>query len=225
MKFFIHIPKNGGMTIRHSDVLKKKIMIAKKDKLRNPSYVKSLKNKMRSTGDHHGIEHARYRDVNPAFLNNGAFAIVRNPWSKVVSRFMFAKQVMDSGNAPSTYADVSSLEAFIEERHKWGNQEYMWHRAVRGWYPQMDHVVDHKGKVCCDIIRLEHMNQDLEKYFNISEMSRARNITHTKVDYKSLYNDRTIQTIADWYKVDIDYWDFDFDTSARRNTWAGKITT
>ena len=125
MKFFIHIPKNGGMTIRHSDVLKKKIMIAKKDKLRNPSYVKSLKNKMRSTGDHHGIEHARYRDVNPAFLNNGAFAIVRNPWSKVVSRFMFAKQVMDSGNAPSTYADVSSLEAFIEERHKWGNQEYM----------------------------------------------------------------------------------------------------
>ena len=25
-------------------------------------------------------------------------------------------------------------------------------------------------------------------------------------------------------KKDIDYWDFDFDTGARKNIWAGKIT-
>lgn len=224
-KFFIHIPKNGGMTIRHSDVLKKRIMIAKKDKLKNLSYAKAVKNKMRSTGDHHGFEHARYRDVNPAFLNNGAFAIIRNPWSKVVSRYMFAKQAIDQGKTPATYADVSSLEAFIEERHKWAGMEFMWHRAIRGWYPQMDHVIDTTGKVRCDIMRLEHLEEDIKNYFQISTMTGPRNVTHTKVDYKDLYNARTIQIIGDWYKVDIDYWNFDFDTPARKNIWAGKVIT
>jgi ribosomal protein S18 len=219
MKFFIHIPKNGGMTIRHSDVLKKKIMIAKKDKLKSPEYVKQLKNKMKSTGDHHGIEHARYIDVNPAYLNNGAFAIVRNPWSKVVSRFMFAKQVIDAGKAPADYADVSSLDAFIEERHKWGKEKYMWHRAVRGWYPQMDHVINLNGEVSCDIMRLEYLEKDLEKYFKIKQMSGPRNVTEARVDYKDLYNKNTIQIIADWYRKDIDYWNFDFDTPARSNIW------
>ena len=45
-----------------------------------------------------------------------------------------------------------------------------------------------------------------------------------KQNYKELYNAKTIQEIADWYKEDIEYWDFDFDTGARRNTWIAKNT-
>lgn len=221
-KFFIHIPKNGGMTIRHSDVLKKRIRTAKKDKLINDAYTMGLKRKMKKTGDHPGHEHARYRDVNPAFLKDGAFAIVRNPWSKVVSRFMFAKQVIEMEKAPPDYANVSSLEAFLEERHKWGSETYMWHRAVRGWYPQKDHVVNNEGAVSCDILRLEHLEDDIKKYFNIDTMTGPRNVTEQKVNYKDLYTDKTIQIVADWYKIDIDYWDFDFDTPARRNFWTKK---
>ena len=41
-KLFIHIPKNGGMTIRHSDLLKKKVMIVTKDKLISPDYLQRL---------------------------------------------------------------------------------------------------------------------------------------------------------------------------------------
>lgn len=223
-KFFIHIPKNGGMSIRQSDVLKKKIIIAKKDKFKDPTYPKAVRMKMRSTGDHHGLGHARYRDINPTFTKGGAFAIVRNPWSKVVSRYLFAKSAIEIGDSPENYADVRSLEHFIEERHKWANQEYMWHRAIRGWYPQLEHVVNDQGIVSCDILRLEHLNEDIEKYFGIEKMSRPRNITRQKADYKTLYTPRTIQIIADWYKSDIDYWDFDFDTTARKNIWIGKNT-
>ena len=55
-------------------------------------------------------------------------------------------------------------------------------------------------------------------------MPRARNVTSIKQNYKELYDPKTIQEIADWYKEDIEYWDFDFDTGARRNTWIAKNT-
>ena len=72
---------------------------------------------------------------------------------------------------------------------------------------------------------LEHLNVEALDYFQIGEMPRARNVTSIKEDYKNLYNDRTINIIAEWYKKDIEHWGFDFDTSARRNTWAYKVTT
>ena len=51
-------------------------------------------------------------------------------------------------------------------------------------------------------------------------MSRPRNVTAlNKGTYQDIYNDKTIQIIADWYKVDIDYWGFDFDSSAQKNYW------
>ena len=219
-KLFIHIQKNGGMTIRHSDLLKKKVMIVTKDKLISPDYLQRLNRTMKSLGDHHGIGHARYRDVKDWTKEHGAFAIVRNPWSKVVSRYLFAKQSIENGASPVDYADVRSLDHFIEERHKWADKEFLWHRAIRGWFPQLDHVVNSEEKVSCDIIRLEHMDSELCDYFGLQRMTDARNITTIKKDYKDLYNDKTIQIIADWYKKDIEYWGFDFDSSAQKNYWS-----
>jgi len=51
-------------------------------------------------------------------------------------------------------------------------------------------------------------------------MSRKRNVTAlNKGSYKDIYTKETIQIVADWYKADIDYWKFDFDTSANQNYW------
>ena len=36
-------------------------------------------------------------------------------------------------------------------------------------------------------------------------------------NYQDYYNEQTIQIVADWYEQDIDYWGFDFDTSATKN--------
>lgn len=219
-KLFIHIPKNGGMTIRHSDVLKKHIMIVKKDKLISPEYLGNLKRHMKNLGDHHGIEHARWRDCADWVRHHQAFCLIRNPWSKVSSRYQWAKACIESGVSPQGYADVSSLEAFLEERHKYGKMEYMWHRAIRGWYQQLDHIVDHKGKVRVDCLRTEKLDQEVCMYFKIPEMTRARNVTVGKVPYAEIYNPKTIQIVADWYKRDIDYFGFDFDTPAQKNYWA-----
>ena len=35
-------------------------------------------------------------------------------------------------------------------------------------------VVDSKGRVRCDILRVEHPKEDVLKYFNMTEMSRSK---------------------------------------------------
>lgn len=219
-KLFIHIPKNAGMTIRKSPLLRGQIVLAGYNAHKSAAYSEAVQNKMDELGDHHGFEHARWRDLNPAFQRLRAFAIIRNPWDRVVSRYFFAKKVIEVEKVQDeSYADVSSFEAFLEERHKWGSEEYLWHRAIRGWYPAFDHVSDKAGNIKCDMIRFENLEKDLCRYFNLKKMSEPRNVTALNTgSYRDLYNDKTIQIIADWYKKDIETWGYDFDTGPTKNT-------
>ena len=95
-KLFIHIPKNAGMTIRRSPMLQNKIMIAGSNVHKSTEYSQAVLDKMNSLGDHHGFEHARWRDIHSSVRDrNIAFAVIRNPWSRVVSRYFFAKKVIE----------------------------------------------------------------------------------------------------------------------------------
>jgi len=222
-KLFVHIPKNAGMTIRRSAILQNRIFLGNVHK--SQQYTQALEQKMAALGEHHGKEHARLIDIHPELRNNETFAIVRNPWDRVVSRYFFAKKVIyveknSDQYGREDYATTDSFEGFLEDRHKWGNQEFMWHRAIRGWYPALDYVVDEKGINRCDIMRFENLDEDLCKYFNLVSMTGPRNVTGLNTGkYQDVYTDKTIQIVADWYKKDIDYWGFDFDTGATKNYW------
>jgi len=229
-KIFIHIPKNGGMTIRKDQTIRQQVIFSSTNNHKSAAYTKGLEEKMHNTKDHAGYEHARWRDLKTDVQENfQAVAIVRNPWDRVMSRFNFAKKVIyHEGTQPKDYADVSSFEAFLEERHKWGGQEYMWHRAIRGWYPAYDHVSDLEGNNRCDILRFENYNDDVKLYFGLLNDPAPRNITRVPNDkgktgygtsYTDIYTKETIQLVADWYEKDIDYWGFDFDTGATKNYW------
>lgn len=226
LKLFIHVPKNGGMTIRKNPDLRRQVILATPDNHISREYTEGLVKKMRATGDEMGYEHARYRDIKLSIRHNyQPFAIVRNPWDRVVSRYWFAKKVIEVEKDSNVYgrtdyADVSSFEAFLEERHKWGGQEYMWHRAIRNWYPAYDHVCDEDGVVRCDILRFENYNEDVKAYFSTLHNPQPRNVTGLLTgSYKDMYNERTIQIVADWYEKDIEHWGFDFETGATKNYW------
>lgn len=227
-KFFIHIPKNAGMTIRKSPVIANNIITATPQWHKDSAYTNAVQMKMASLGDHHGFEHARWQDLNAEAQSMPAFAVIRNPWDRVVSRFFFAKKVIEvEKKVSASYADVSSFEAFLEERHKWGNEPYMWHRAVRGWYPAFDHVVDpatNNISKQISILRFEHLNEDLCRFFAIAQMSRARNVTALNTgSYKDLYTATTIQIVADWYAKDIETWGYDFASGPTRNTTYNEV--
>jgi len=221
-KLFIHIPKNGGMTIRRSPLIQ--VQAATIQFHKSADYTNGLLKKMRETGDHPGIEHARWQDINPkAWKSYRPFAIIRNPWDRVVSRYFFAKKVIEvEKKVAPTYADVSSFEAFLKEYDKWGKEEYMWHRAVRGWYPAFDHVVDpNTGNIASniDILRFENYNQDFKAYFNVNQNPQPRNVTAlNKRSYKDIYTPETIDLVGDLYHRDIRAWGYTFDGGPTRNT-------
>lgn len=221
-KIFVHIPKNAGMTVRKSPMLADRIIVGTPDNHKSREYSQAVLKHMTSIGDHHGYEHARWRDYKPSLTSGyDAFAIVRNPWSRVVSRFMFAKKVTEvEKKEPVGKHPIESFEAFLEDRHRWGGMPYMWHRAIRGWYPQKDYVTDENGNLKCDCLKFEDLDNQIKLYFKIPTMSRARNVTALlDGSYKDLYTPETKQLIADWYKDDIEFFDFDFDTGANKNVW------
>jgi hypothetical protein len=213
------------MTIRHSPQLRGRIIVSVPDNHKNKEYTAGLHAKMKSIGDHHGNEHARWRDLKSSLTSAyDAFAVARNPWDRVVSRYFFAKKVIEfEKKEPVGKHRIDSFEHFISERELWFGQEYLWHRAIRGWYPAVDHVTDTTGRLRCDMLRFEKLNEDLMAYFGLSEMSRARNVTAmNKGSYMDIYTPETIQLVADWYKADIDMWGYDFDTGAQKNIWVNK---
>lgn len=222
---FIHIPKNAGMTIRHRQSKSRQYITPVTPDLLPDSTIKEFRQAMTKNGfthpSHYNTEHARWRDLKPELKEKKSFAVIRNPWDRVVSRYFFAKKVIEvEKKHDKSLADVSSFEAFLEERHKYGNIKYLWNRAVNGWFPATEHVCDDEGNVRCDMLRFEKLNDDLCAYLNITDMSRARNVTNlNKGSYKDLYNPKTIQIIADWYKNDIETFGFDFDTGAKKNLW------
>jgi len=219
-KVFIHIPKNAGMTVRSSDVLRPHIVPCNANAHKNKEYTDGLHAKMKELGHHHGNEHARWRDLNYSYKSLKSFAVIRNPWDRVVSRYFFLKKVIEVEGKSNDRETVPTFEEFLEERHEWGGVEYMWHRAIRGWSPATDYVCCESGVLKCDMLRFEKLNLEIQMYFGVPQMSGARNVTGmNKGSYMDVYDDNTTQIVADWYKSDIDLFGFDFDTGATRNHW------
>jgi len=227
MKRFIHIPKNGGYSIRKQ--FRKKFLYTSSNDLVSGEYLKQHDKQMAKYNEHGDPGHARWQDLNPRAQQDTCFAIIRNPWDRTVARYTFMMKAIKKGRDPKNLYTKKTFEEFLEERHKWGNVPFFWHRAIHNWYPQKDHVVDKAGVNKCDVLRFEHYQEDTTSYLNVGHIN-YHNVSNGDIvndrtqvvkrkDYKEFYNDKTIQTVADWYKDDVEFFGFDFDTTAIKNIW------
>ena len=210
MRLFIHIPKNGGMTVRRG--LSDKIVLASKENHVSSEYSRCVLKVMTAAGEHHGFEHARIVDVSHKLRESlRAFALIRNPWARTVSRYTFARHIGDK-------AGQQSFREFLDERFIYGGLPYYWHRGVRGWYEQRCYVLDEHGDLAVDCLRLE--SDDLRRYFNLSQSPRRRNVSNTEhLDYREFYGNEEYDIVKDWYAGDIEFFGFGFDGPATQNIW------
>lgn len=209
MKLFIHIPKNGGMSIRHG--MKGRIILAGRANHISAEYSDSVLKAMNESGEHHGYEHARWRDVRTDIReNHEAFCVVRNPYSRVVSRYTFARITGDSSGQ-------KSFRKFLDERHRYGGMPYFWHRGIRGWYPQKDYITDDEGQVRVTAIRFA--TPDVEQYLGLKAPLVPRNVSNRGEDYRTFYGPEEYDIVTDWYRGDIDHFGFTFEGGATRNVW------
>lgn len=215
---FIHIPKNAGVSIRKAPELAGRVVSAHPYFHVSRDYSRAVAQEMKTRGEHHGFQHARWRDIHPSVSSRlTAVGIVRNPWDRVVSRWKFLQTALAQGKENPALAPAT-FEAFLEERHVYGAEPYYWHRVIRGWYPQADYVTDADGAVRVKLLRFERMSEEAPQFFGLSGPLRRRNRSRTGLgSYRDYYDDRTRQIVADWYAKDIALFGFDFDGSATRN--------
>ena len=182
-RLFIHIPKNGG-----SSVHKEMTVLS--------------------------FHHNRWKDV-PRDIRYiyKSFAVIRNPWARMVSRYVMGIPTSDTNDHGTTW---NTFEEFLETRYVWTDKQ--WYDPIRSWNTQYDYVCDESDIVRCDILRLEHIDYELVSYLQLNTPYIAKeNVGDYTRNYQDYYNKQTIQIVADWYEQDIDYWGFDFDTSATKN--------
>ena len=234
-KLFIHIPKNGGGTVKRTYP---KLIELPQDHL-DPVYKKSLDKTFTGVypdgkkvpGINPNYTHCRWRDLTDYAKNHfQAFAIVRNPWSKVVSRYTF--RILTNTKMGYKWYPDKTLEEFLEERHVDGGRKHFWHRAIPGWFQQLDHVTNANGVLKCDVLRFEHFADDITSYLGVKNRPvRLQNVSNgrdqggqivDKKDYKKFYNDTTREIVAEWYKQDIDFFGFTFEGAATKNVWRRK---
>ena len=157
--------------------------------------------------------HYRWRDV-PRDIRyiHQSFAVIRNPWARMVSRYVMGIPTSNTNDHGTTW---NTFEEFLETRHIWINEHL---DPIRSWNTQYDYVCDENDIVRCDILRLEFIDDELSPYLNLNTPYIVReNVGDYTRNYQDYYNEQTIQIVADWYEQDIDYWGFDFDTSATKN--------
>ena len=209
IKHFIHIPKNGGMTIRHSPMLKNRMIVSSANTHKSAEYTSSLLLKMKETGDHPGIEHARWRDINPAITEKyQSFAMIRNPWDRFVSNYEF--DIRNEGvtlNNSNKYEDkknisfTSYLNYFINLYYQ--NGYGYWLKTPNN---KMDYVcklesldVDFAyvcGRLNIPNIKIPHINNFTEKF--------KRN------KYQDYYDNNSKDLVYKYFKEDINKYNYEF---------------
>jgi len=213
---FVHIPKNAGMAVRNSRQMRRRVVVADPHFHVSPDYTRRLHETMDKAGFHHGDQHARLIDIRADLRRNlQAVAVVRNPWRRVMSRFTFQFKYKEREGEAVDYSPAA-FEAFLEERHEFGGREFFWHRAIAGWFPQMDYIRDEDGNVPVHLLRQEFLADELNRYFGITDLPVRNKSGRKAPPPEAIYTPETIQIVADWYKDDIEHFGFDFDTPAQR---------
>lgn len=198
---FIHIPKNGGTSVRAA---------------------------LRYRGDVMLSEPRHYRYVDVANAENADltfFSIVRNPWSRTASRYLFARKQSlkwPENDARRQYIRSASFEQFVRERRMIeipAHPGQPWMGPLNSWFNQLEWVTDKHGRLACDCLRLEHLNADVNEYFGSYVVLPEKKVQD--YDYRSMYTDELAGIVADVFAEDIEFFGFSFEGAATRHLAVG----
>lgn len=216
----IHIPRTAGTSIQAGGFAASTRNIGLKPDIQkqmqmDPRGPHTIGNKSADRLQKHIPYNYLSRDYIDRF--DKTFAVVRNPWSRVVSFYNYGNMMIEANSFKGLwyYQDKLSFDQFLNKMDEFiMTPSYYWNHPYNQWAMQMDWL--NLNKV--DVLRYENLSTDLNSYFNktidLSHINKS-----DSVDYKSYFNEKQKQKVADWFKVDIEHWGFDFDSPASRNYW------
>lgn len=196
---FIHIPKNAGQAVRAALVRRRDVSLTEPLHSRYVDVVESVGDQLRY------------------------FCIVRNPWARTASRYLFARQSFHKwpGTDPRRlYMEHASFSDFVRDQKVFDIPQHPgqpWMGPMNSWFDQLEWISDRNGKVCCDCLRLERLETDLAEFFGEHIEVPKKNVTKTSYDYRSMYDDDLRDIVARRFAKDVAHFGFTFDGGATRN--------
>jgi hypothetical protein len=187
---FIHVPKNGGISIANG-----------------------LFGEKRMLGGHYSVEF--YRMVFGAdFDAYFKFAICRNPWDRLVSAYHYLKSggldFRDVEWATKHLSPYDTFEVFILN---WLTPQNI-HKGMH-FTPQHEFICDGKGNIAVDYVgRFENMAQSFAEIAKeIGQHTKTlphSNRSPRKNDYRPYYTNEMAARVADVYAQDIKTFGYEF---------------
>lgn len=138
------------------------------------------------------------------------FAVVRNPWDLQVSSFHHVQR-----ERPQMMNGITDFNEFLKYKFD-PSRPFLYHIDITTKL-QTDHLVDQHENIIVDFVgRYERLADDVEtirKKLGLSNLSlpRRRVATDRDKDYRSYYNDESIEAVARHYERDIRMLEYKFD--------------
>ncbi len=174
----------------------------------------------RHTGNHATVADYQIVFNKKEFYSFFKFAFVRNPWDRLVSAYIYLKGGgMNLRDLKWAEEYLSSFEDFNDFVLNWLNRNNIY-KGIH-FLPQYKFITcSNRLKPDVDFVGLfENINDDYSYIRNLLQLGDEKlafeNITPVKMqDYRSYYNNKTIQIVSEVYKEDIELLGYDFENSA-----------
>ncbi|MGA9575901.1 MAG: sulfotransferase family 2 domain-containing protein [Lysobacterales bacterium] len=136
------------------------------------------------------------------------FTLVRNPWDKVVSHYEYRRKKNKN--------DLSEREIPFNE---WVKKTYgpdkdpFYYDNEKAFQPQIEWLKDDEGNISIDFVgKFETIDEDFERIK--STIGISAELPHLnaskRAGYRSYYDDQTREIVAQWFREDIETFDYQF---------------
>jgi len=201
---FFHLPKNAGSAV--SELLNKnekyytakKIFskVLKKFTKKDNFFFDNLQNRIHFYRSHAKLSYIQ-SVISPQIFNEYfKFAVVRNPYSRFVSRYNYTKLISKNKNL--------EFNIFLKNQIKYNaitDQQYKF-------------LLKNDGNIGVNkILKFENLDNDLKEISNVINIKldnfKQINIS-TFDDYKDYYDSETKMIVKNFCKEDLEYFNYDF---------------
>ena len=196
---FVHIPKNAGESIEKS------LNIYPTDKdICFKNYWGTKNN--REVLQHYTAQKIKDSINNDMWESYFKFAVVRDPWSRAVSEYNWYLQ----------FGPTITFQEWVESLpHRLNINSAIHILEVGHNIEQYKYICDKKGNILVDhIIKFDNLKEEFNKLcqrksWDIELIHTNKSKANKKVDWRSYYDEKSLELISKIYKTDIEMFDYD----------------